>query len=604
MRLAAHPPSLSLRVRAALALSPIAVVACSAGAPAPAPTATPSTAPPFPSPATTTQGVDGPGYEEAAVDRSVAPCDDFYAHACGGWLAATPIPADKASWGRGFSVLAERNAETLRGILERAAAGQVDADNPHARAMGDLYASCMDEDAVEARGLGELKDELARVAAVTDATSMAKAMAHQHLLGIAPVFVLDSETDQRDPKTVVGSLRQAGLTLPDRDYYVHDDAKSKAMRAKLLAHVEAMFALAGETASEARAHAEVVVRVETRLAQPQMPRVEMRDPDHIYHPLDRAGLARTAPGFPWDAYFAELGYPGAGVVNVWQPDYVKAAAEMLKTVPMADWRTYLRWNLLHDAAPALGRRFVDENFRLQQLTTGAKTLEPRWRRCVRVVDGAMGEALGRSFAKTMLGADGKAAVEGMVDGLLAAMHEDVEAVAWMDRPTRDRALAKLGTFTKKIGYPDRWRSYDALRVDRGSYLGNAWRAAAFEVKRQRDKMGKPRRPRRVGDDAAHGERLVRAGVQRHRLPGRHPPAAVLRPRAPTRRSNFGAIGMVMGHELTHGFDDEGRKFDADGNLRDWWTPGDGDRVRRPRAVRRRRSTTASRPSTTSTSTAS
>ena len=515
-----------------------------------------------------------PGLDEALLDRSVSPCDDFYQHACGGWLRSTPIPADKSTWGRGFSVLAEQSAATMRDILESAAAGHGDPDNPYARAMGDLYASCMDEPGIEGRGLGELGDELARVAQVKDGASLAREIGHQHALGIAPVFVLDSETDQKDSRRAVGSLRQAGLTLPDWDYYVDDNPKMKEMRARLQAHVEAMLLLAGETARDAKSHAAAVVRVEALLARPQMSRTDQRDPDKIYHRLDRPGLEVAAPHFRWDAYFAELGYPAVTAVNVWQPDYVKALGEMVSGVPMADWRAYLRWTVLHDAAPALGRAFVDEDFHFRQLTTGAKALEPRWRRCVRTVDGAMGEALGRSFAKTALGSDGKATVEGMVDGLLAAMREDVEHVAWMDEATRARAKAKLATFAKKIGYPDRWRSYDSLRIERDGFLGNAWRAQAFEARRLRDKIGQP------VDRTEWG--MTPPTVNAQYSPDFNDitfPAGILQPpffgRSMPRPMTFGAIGMVMGHEVTHGFDDEGRKYDADGSRRDWWTPSAG-----------------------------
>ncbi len=560
----------------ALALLSVIPVAC--GGP---PADSPATGVPSPSsttaPGDADAGATGPvsaSVDESAIDRTVSACDDFYQHACGGWLAATPIPSDKASWGRGFSVLAEKSAATMRDILEHAAAGQADADNPYTKAMGDLYASCVDEAGIEARGLGDVKDEFARIDRLKDATSIAKAIAHLHSIGVAPIFWLDSETDQKDATRVVGSLRQAGLSLPDRDYYLSEAPKMKEARAKLLAHVEAMLVLAGESARDAKAHAAIVVRVETSLAQPQMARLDLRDPDKIYHRLDRAGLAAAAPSFAWDAYFAELGYANATAINVWQPEYIKAIGAMIKTMPMAELRAYLRWRVLHDAAPSLGTKIVDEDFRFRQTMSGAKTLEPRWRRCVRVVDDSMGEALGRTFAKTALGADGKATVEGMVDGLLAAMREDIGQLGWMDDTTRTRAKAKLATFAKKIGYPDKWRSYDALRIDRGAYLGNVWRAQGFEAKRLRDEIGKPvdrsqwgMTPPTINAQYSpdFNDITFPAGILQTPFFGREQP----------RPMNFGAIGVVMGHEVTHGFDDEGRKYDADGSRRDWWTSASG-----------------------------
>ncbi len=557
----------------ALSVLPVASLgqlACGGAAPLP-PEAVAPPPPPATAPVAVVPPPVRPSFDESLLDRTVAPCDDFYQHACGGWLAATPIPADKSAWGRGFSVLTEQSAATMRDILDRAAEGRGDTDNPYAKAMGDLYASCMDEAGAETRGLAELHEELGRVARVKDAASLVREIAHQHVLGIAPAFILDSETDQKDSHLVVGSLRQAGLSLPDRDYYVDDSPKMRDMRAKLQAHVEAMLLLVGENPRDAAAHAATVLRVETQLAHPQMSRVDQRDPDKIYHRLDRGGLASAAPLFPWDVYFAELGYAAATAINVWQPEYVKALGEMVKSIPMADWRTYLRWTILHDAAPALGHTMVDEDFHFRQVTTGAKTLEPRWRRCVRTVDASMGEALGRSFAKTALGADGKATVEAMVDGLLGAMHDDVEHLAWMGEATRTRAKGKLATFAKKIGYPDRWRSYDALPIDRALYLRNVWRSQAFEARRQRDKIGQP------VDRTEWG--MTPPTVNAEYSPDFNDitfPAGILQPpffgRAMPRPMTFGAIGMVMGHEVTHGFDDEGRKFDADGSRRDWWTP--------------------------------
>ncbi len=563
---------LPLRLLAPLSLFALLPAACGgADAPppaapvAPAPTVAPPPAPPV---------AALPSVDQTALDTSVAPCDDFYAHACGGWMKATPIPEDKAVWARSFSVLAEENAKKLRTILEDAAAGKLDADNPYSKSIGDMYASCTDEAGIEARGLTGLKDELARVEKVNDAASLAREIAHQHLLGGSPVFAFGSETDQRDATKVISVVQQDGLTLPDRDYYVHDDAKSAEMRQKMLAHVEAIFVLAGDSAAKAKTAAATVLKLETQLATPQMPRVDERDPDKIYHRLDRKGLAAIAPGFAWDVYFKELGYPQLDGINVAQPEYAKAFSGFVKSVPMSSWRTYLRWRILSAAAPSLAKAFVDEDFHFQQALTGAKVNEPRWRRCVRTADKLMGEALGRTFAKTALGADGKAAVSGMVDELLASMGEDVAHLAWMDEPTRAKAKGKIATFAKKIGYPGTWRNYDALHVDRHDYLGNVFRAEAFEAKRDLEKVGKPVDRSEWGMTPPTINAQYNPSFNDITFPAgilQSPFFTLSQPRA----MNFGGIGMVMGHEITHGFDDEGRKFDADGSRRDWWTEASG-----------------------------
>ncbi len=558
-------------LRAILPFSFVALVPLACGAPPAPAVATPaslSASQPASSPPSLSAASS---VDEAALDRGVAPCDDFYAHACGGWMKSTPIPEDKSTWARGFSVLAENNAKTMRQILEDASAGHLDGDNPYSKAVGDLYASCTDEAGIESRGLAELAPELALVESVKDAPSLAKEIAHQQTLQLTPIFDFESETDQKDARQTIGAFRQAGLTLPDRDYYVHDDPKSVDMRAKMQAHVEAMFVLAGETPAKAKTDAATVMAIETKLAGPQMSRVDQRDPDKVYHRMDRKAVAALAPGFPWDVYFTALGYPAMDGINVTQPEYAKALTGILASVPMASWRTYLRWRLVHTAAPSLGKAFVEEDFHFQQLLTGAKAIEPRWRRCVRVADVMMGEALGRTFAKTALGADGKAAVEGMVSDLLASMGDDIDHLAWMDAPTRARGKAKLAAFAKKIGYPSAWRNYDALHVDRADYLGNVFRARAFEAKRDLEKVGKP---------VDHSEwAMTPATINAQYSPDFNDitfPAGILqRPffgLSQARATNFGGIGVVMGHEVTHGFDDEGAKFDADGSRRDWWTP--------------------------------
>ncbi|MSP62211.1 MAG: M13 family peptidase [Myxococcales bacterium] len=510
------------------------------------------------------------GIDLQSLDRTVKPCHDFYRFACGGWLRRTEIPADRARWGS-FSQIEERNLLVLRAILELDAAGGGDPQDPGKEKLGDLYGACMDERRIESAAAADLAAELRRVDGVRSIAALAEELARMHL-GLANAFFqLHSQQDFKDATLVIATLDQGGLGLPDRDYYLKDDGKFPEIRLAYGRHVAKLFELSGARGVDAAVAAQTVLRIERALAEAQLGRVDRRDPAKIYHRLELAGIEQKAPLFPWRAYFKAIGHPDVKLINVAVPEYFAAVDRLLERVPMADWRIYLRWHTLHGAAPHLSRAFVDENFRFFGTTlTGARELPPRWKRCVQAADHSLGEALAQAFVRRTFGADGKRSTHDMVMAIERSMDRTLKQIGWMDDATRAEGFGKLRTIANKIGYPDRWRSYDALSVDRASHLRNMIAASTFETHRDLGKIGRP---------LDRGEwQMTPPTVNAYYEPSLNEmvfPAGILQPpfwnRAARQAVNYGAIGMVMGHELTHGFDDEGRKFDGQGNLRQWWT---------------------------------
>ncbi|HEX8888315.1 MAG TPA: M13 family metallopeptidase [Pyrinomonadaceae bacterium] len=512
------------------------------------------------------------GFDVSNLDRSANACQDFNQFANGGWMAHNPIPPAYSVWGR-FTQLDEQNLSVLHDILE----GLLKKPNragSNEQKVADFYESCMDEPTIEKEGINPLQPELDRIAALNDLQGLEDEIARLHAHRIPAVFGFGAAQDFKDSKTIIAQTVQGGLGLPDRDYYTKDDAKSKETRDEYMKHVARTFQLLGDDADKAAAEAKTVMNIETKLAENSSTRVQRRNPEANYHPMIKSQLLELTPHFDWGRYFRNINMPEVAKVNVGQPDFFKAADKLLTDIPIEDWKTYLRWHLVNAASPTLSSKFVDENFAFNgKYLQGTTEILPRWKRCVASTDRALGEALGQLYVEKTFTPQAKARAQEMVKNLIEALRTDLSTLSWMSEQTRTRAIAKLDAFMRKIGFPDKWRSYEALQVSRGAYYNNAVSSGEFEFKRNLGKIGKP------VDRTEWG--MTPPTVNAYYNPSMNEivfPAGILQPPFYDPKAddafNYGGIGAVIGHEMTHGFDDSGARFDADGNLAMWWTPDD------------------------------
>src|ERR1051325_6859914 len=513
------------------------------------------------------------GYDPANMDKNTAACTDFYQYANGTWLKNTEIPAAYSSWGA-FNVLAENNRKTLHEILEETAKNTKAEKGSNEQKIGDFYASCLDEAKREAEGMKPLVPELARIDKIQNINDVQAQIAYMHRHGIPALFSFGSLPDLKNSAMVMGFAGQGGLSLPNRDYYTKTDEKSVKLREDFVKHVANMFQLVGDTPEQASKNAQTVLAFQTRLAQNSRTPVELRDPTTQYHMMSPAQLKELTPNFSWDAYRSGAGAPTTGDINVAHPEFFTAVNKMFAEVPVADWKTYLRWHLITAAAPSLSSKFELENFNFFGKTLeGRKEQLPRWRRCVSATDASLGEALGQVYVARAFTPESKARMRAMVANLIAAFHDRLQKLDWMSEETRKHAISKLNAFGQKIGYPDKWIDYSTLNVSRDSYLANVLRSSEFDQMRDFNKINKPvdrkewgMTPPTVnaGYNPLNNDISFPAGILQ---------APFFNPDADD-AINYGAIGAVIGHEITHGYDDSGANFDASGNLKNWWTESD------------------------------
>jgi putative endopeptidase len=518
------------------------------------------------------------------VDKSLDPCNDFYQYACSKWIKANPVPPDQSSWGT-FNKLAIWNIAAIHNTLEQAAQPSTSRTAADQKA-GDHYASCMDETAINKAGLAPLKPELDRIAALKDKTQLPELVAHLHQI-VRPadlnfieaqyqgvLFGVYNGPDFDDARMNIGVLDQSGMNMPSREFYLNDDEKSKEIREKYRTHVASMLVLSGEPRQQAEADAAAIVSMETALAKAAMDIVVRRDPKNINHKLTTKEVQALTPSFNWTRYFAAVHAPVAPKYLVTAPDFFRGVEKLIASEPVDHWRAYLRYTLLHLSASSLSEAFIEENFNFYGRTlSGAKQIQPRWRRCSIYADTDLGDAVGQAYVARYFSAASKEKMLQLVKSIKESLGREIDAADWMSAETKKKAHIKLAAQVDKIAYPDRWQDYSAVEIKRDDYLGNMQRSSRFEIQRRLQEIGKPVDRYRWG--------MTPPTVNAYEDPQTNTinfPAGILQPpffeaNQPD-AANYGAIGAVIGHEIIHGYDDQGRKFDADGNLKDWWTPSD------------------------------
>jgi putative endopeptidase len=511
-----------------------------------------------------------PAFSVSYMDRSINPAVDFYSFADGQWVKDNPVPADKARWG-GFAQLAERNSYLIHGLLEEAAAGNSPKGAPR-REVGDFYVSAMDTNRLEQLRFKPIEAGLNRINGIKSTKDLFRVLARFHDEGVGGIFGAGFDPDEKQSSIYALELEQGGLSLPDRDYYLKDDFATQ--RQAYREHVAKMFALLGEKPEEAATDAGIVFDLEKALATASRTRVELRDPNKNYNKFTKAELLAKNPAITWQVYLSERDLGRAPYAIVGQPEFFEAVDKLIGSRPLADWRVYLRWHLLHASAPFLCRDAELENFNFYgKVLSGQPEQEPRWKRAFHTLDGSIGEAVGRLYVEKYFPPEARARMHDLVENLKIVFRDHLEKADWMTEATRAKALVKFARFTQKIGYPDKFRDYSSIKIKRDDYLGNVRRAAAFEEHREIVRVGKP-------VDKTEWD-MTPPTVNAYFNPLQNEivfPAGILQPPffdvTMDDAVDYGAIGVVIGHEITHGYDDQGRKYDAEGNLNEWWTKED------------------------------
>jgi putative endopeptidase len=512
------------------------------------------------------------GLDTAAMNKSVDPCTDFYQYACGNWVANNPIPADRSRWGR-FNELSDHNEHVMLDIIQGSAAKTGNRSEIEQK-VGDAYAACMDTAAIEKSGLGAIEPELARLHALK-ITGLVEEVARLHRMGVPALFAFGAGPDAKDSNKTIAIFRQGGLSLPDRSYYLKTDAKSVETRQHFVDHMANMFKLAGDTPEAAAKKAGLVLDLETVLAKASVDRVAMRDPNSTYHIMSLKEFQALTPVFNWNQYLKQIGAPPIQTLNVSQPSFAKEVVADLPTQSMDSFKAYFEYHLLRAHAEELPAPFENEAFDFwQRYLTGAQEQRPRQYRCVRVVDRELGDLLGQKYIELTFGPDAKAQITQLVLALEKALAADIQSLDWMSAATKQAAIAKLSAITNNVGYPKNWRDYSKVKIMRDDFLGNAERIAEFRYQDNVAKIGTPTDK----TEWTMSTPTVNAFYSPQNNSINFPAGILQSPFFDPRRDmaiNYGAVGAVIGHEMTHGFDDQGRKFDGDGNLRDWWTASDG-----------------------------
>jgi putative endopeptidase len=513
------------------------------------------------------------GFDTSRMNKSVDACTDFFEYANGTWLKETQIPASESRWGT-FNILADNNNAILREVLENAAKTKNAPAGSDAQLIGDFYASCMDEAAIEKAGAKPLEPYFKKIERLKSADEMARLLAEMHNAGLPALFGFGGGPDIKNSSVNIANANQGGLSLPNRDFYTNTDARSEETRRKFVEYMTNMFKLLGDTQEQATANAKTVLDIQTRLAKASLAPVELRNPDNRYNKMTVAAAQEITPNFSWTTYMTARGAPAVSELNVGQPNFFRELNAMLKEVALEDWKTYLRWMAINSAAPALSKAFVDENFNFYgKFLAGAKEQQPRWKRCVQMTDANLGEALGQEYVKRAFTPEAKKRMDELINNLFAAMKERINNLEWMSDATKTQAQKKLSTFKRKIGYPEVLRGYKGLSVKRDSYAENVLRSGQFQIRRNLADISTPVDRTRWAMSAPTVNAYY-SGVFNEIVF----PAGILQPPFFNFQAddaiNYGAIGGVIGHEISHGFDDSGSRFDAEGNLRMWWTAED------------------------------